>query len=95
MQIMTHKDKILTHYKGGELLAFTIFGYNVLLFYKKGGFYIMEKEVLDNFQKQISRIKEDIIYSAKGHFEDAKWWRHWTYDMLYCFCLCVCSFCIC
>lgn len=32
----------------------------------------MEKEILDSFQKELGRIKEDAIYSAKGHFEDAK-----------------------
>lgn len=38
-----------------------------------------EKEILENIEKEIERIKEDSIYSAKGHFDSAKYWRYWNY----------------
>lgn len=42
----------------------------------------MEKEMLENIKKEAERIKEDSIYSAKGHFESAKCWRYWNYVLM-------------
>lgn len=41
-----------------------------------------EKEIVENIKKEIERIKEDSIYSAKGHFESAKYWRYWNYILM-------------
>lgn len=42
----------------------------------------MEKEVLSNIKKEIEKIKEDSLYSAKGYFEDAKYWRYCNYILV-------------
>ncbi|TLD80946.1 SLATT domain-containing protein [Helicobacter sp. MIT 05-5293] len=41
-----------------------------------------ENEILENIKREVERIKEDSIYSAKGHFESAKYWRYWNYALM-------------
>lgn len=40
------------------------------------------KEIAESIKKEIERIKEDSIFSAKGHFEDAKYWRCVNYSLM-------------
>ena len=47
---------------------------------------------MDNFiLKEIEKIKEDSLYSAKGHFEDAKYWRYRNYELMICSIISVCA----
>lgn len=43
---------------------------------------MQEKEIIENIKKEIERIKEDSIFSAKGHFEDATYWRYTNYFLM-------------
>lgn len=51
----------------------------------------MKKVILDNLNIEIERIKEDSLYSAKGHFEDAKRWRICNYGLMICSIISVCA----
>ena len=42
----------------------------------------MSLDKIKNIEKEIKRIEEDCIYSAKGHFESAKFWRKWYYGLM-------------
>lgn len=50
-----------------------------------------EKEIVENIKKEIERIKEDSIYSAKGHFESAKYWRYGNYILMVASIISVCA----
>lgn len=50
----------------------------------------MEENILDSLNEEIEKIKEDSLYSAKGHFEDAKCWRHLNYVLMVCSIVSVC-----
>ena len=41
-----------------------------------------ENEILENIKKEVKRIIEDSEYSAKGHFESAKYWRYGNYVLM-------------
>ena len=42
----------------------------------------MSLDKIKNIEKEIKRIEEDCIYSAKGHFESAKFWRRLYYWLM-------------
>ena len=42
----------------------------------------MSLDKIKNIEKEIKRIEEDCIYSAKWHFESAKFWRKWYYWLM-------------
>lgn len=42
-----------------------------------------ENEITDNIKKEAERIKEDSIYSSKGHFESSKFWRYFNYILMF------------
>ena len=42
----------------------------------------MSLDKIENIKKENKRIEEDCIYSAKGHFESAKFWRHLYYWLM-------------
>lgn len=47
---------------------------------------------MDNFiLKEVEKIKEDSLYSAKGHFEDAKYWMCRNYGLMMCSIVSVCT----
>ncbi len=50
-----------------------------------------EKEIVENIKKEIERIREDSIYSAKGHFESAKYWRYGNYILMVASIISVCA----
>ena len=43
---------------------------------------MQENEIIDNIKKEAERIKEDSIYSSKGHFESSKFWRYFNYLLM-------------
>lgn len=43
---------------------------------------MQENEIIDNIKKEAERIKEDSIYSSKGHFESSKFWRYFNYILM-------------
>ena len=51
----------------------------------------IDKEMSNNLRKEIEKIKEDALYSAKGHFEDAKYWRYCNYGLMICSIFSVCA----
>ncbi len=50
-----------------------------------------ENEILENIKKEVKRIIEDSIYSAKGHFESAKYWRYGNYILMVASIISVCA----
>lgn len=45
----------------------------------------------DLIQKELNRIQEDCEYSAKGHFESAKYWRIWNCVLMICSIVSLCA----
>lgn len=43
---------------------------------------MQENEIIENIKKEAERIKEDSIYSSKGHFESSKFWRYFNYILM-------------
>lgn len=50
-----------------------------------------ENEILENIKKEVKRIIEDSEYSAKGHFESAKYWRYGNYVLMVASIISVCA----
>ncbi len=42
----------------------------------------MNVNTIENIKQEAERLKEDCIYSAKGHFESAKFWRRLYYWLM-------------
>lgn len=51
----------------------------------------MQETIRNNIKREIEKIKEDSLYSAKGHFESARYWRYCNYGLMICSIISVCA----